>query len=160
MTRVSYSMPAGMRWFTLIGFAGFLAISVALPFLPFQRDDGPPVWFIAVWYFALVWNGYWFLFRLCYRIELDGGVLRWFTPLRHGAIALSDLVSIGSNPLMYQIAAFRPKNGQRIVVQVRNGLKEFVDEVKAQAPEVVVRPAISWSATRIFSITSGFRRED
>jgi hypothetical protein len=109
---------------------------------------------------AFVWNGYWFLFRFCYRIELEAGVLRWFTPIRHGELALSDLASIGSNPLLYQIAAFRPRSGQRIVVQVRNGLQEFADEVKAQAPQVVVRPAFSWSASRMFSATSGFRREE
>jgi hypothetical protein len=51
----------------------------------------PPVWFVLLWLAALAWNGYWFLFRLCYRLELADGVVHWFTPLRSGWVSVAEV---------------------------------------------------------------------
>ncbi len=37
---------------------------------------GPPVWFAVTWIAIAVWNAYWFLFRIAYRLEVDGGTFR------------------------------------------------------------------------------------
>jgi hypothetical protein len=34
-------------------------------------QDGPPLWFVVLWLLALVWNAYWFLVRIAYRLDLS-----------------------------------------------------------------------------------------
>ncbi len=51
----------------------------------------PPVWFVLLWIAALGWNGYWFLLRLCWRLDLADGVVHWFTPLRSGWVSVAEV---------------------------------------------------------------------
>jgi len=57
-------------------------VAVALIREVFSSHDPILVVFIVLWLAALVWNGYWFLFRIAYEIGvIDGSTLRWRTML-------------------------------------------------------------------------------
>jgi hypothetical protein len=162
MDRVSYSMFPGWKWFLLLVFTGLVAVG-----LVFFRDAGDPaVWStflpwpfsLGTWLLIVVWNAYWLLFRVSYRVELDGRRLRWSTPLRQGEFAVGDLTSISSPIYSSQLAFFRRRSGPSVMVLLHSGLLDFAEEVQKQAPDVEVN-LIVLSSLRTGS-ERGFRREE
>jgi hypothetical protein len=78
--------------FTLFAAAGIgLAVAEAT-----GAKHLPPVWLVLLWVAAVGWNGYWFLLRFCWRLELADGVVHWFTPLRSGWVSVAEVR--GSRP--------------------------------------------------------------
>src|SRR6266487_4146282 len=47
-----------------------------------------------MWVAVLCWNGYWFLLRIVYQLEVRGGVLWWWAPLRAGQVPIGEVVAI------------------------------------------------------------------
>jgi hypothetical protein len=58
------------------------------------RHSGPPWWFLVLWLAAFGWNAYWWTFRICTEVRVDGGRLAWRTPLRRDEVALSDVTRV------------------------------------------------------------------
>jgi hypothetical protein len=100
---------------------------------------GPPLWFVVLWLLALVWNGYWFLVRIAYRLDLSDTELLWRTPLRNGAIELADLVEMRPYRLGLSIEVLQLADGSKVLVIVRKGFIDFTKEVNNAAPHVPVR---------------------
>lgn len=64
------------------------------------KSPVPPA-FLLLWIAAGCWCGYWFLLRICYRIDVADGVLHWATPLRSGRIPVSEVR--GARPMFRRI---------------------------------------------------------
>jgi hypothetical protein len=111
-------------------FAGWLLVRLAL-----GRLDAP-LWFVLLWIGAVGWNAYWFLLRLCYRLDLDDRTLRWWAPLRRGEIPLDQLREI--RPYGFGTVLFVPAEGRPAAVLVRRGVPAFVAAVQEAAPHVRV----------------------
>ena len=105
-----YSYTTGNRWVLLAAFAAFVLFGGLFVVLAVTRPDGPPLLFVLAWIAILGWNAYWFLWRLSYRLEVDGDRLRWMTPLRTGEVRVSDVLDI--HPGMF---------GQATVIELRDG---------------------------------------
>jgi hypothetical protein len=157
MDRVSYSMFPLWRPFVFALFGVMVAAGVFSFFAPNGSNAGPGPLFGAAWFLILLWNAYWFLFRVSYRIELEGNHILWFTPLRHGEFPLDDLVSIRSPLLIYQLSIFKRRSGASVIMMVQRGLFEFGSEVHRRAPEVTVTSGIYEKFLRV-SGWNGFQR--
>ena len=157
MDRVSYSMFPFWRPFVFVIF-GFMAVAgVFIFFAPNGSNPGPGPLFGVAWCLILLWNAYWFLFRISYRVELEDNQIRWFTPTRQGEFALDDLVSISSPLLLYQLSIFKRRSGPSVIMMVQRGLPEFAAEVHQRAPEITVKTGIYARFVRV-SGWDGFQR--
>src|SRR5580704_7696421 len=130
------------RPFVFVIFGFMVVAGVFLFTAPGGSKAGPGSIFDVAWCLVVVWNAYWFLYRVSYRIEMEGDQIRWFTPLRHGEFAVDDLVSISSSPLTYQISTFKRKSGPSVIIMVQRGLSEFAQEVHQRAPQVAVKTGL------------------
>jgi hypothetical protein len=75
-----WRLPAVYRFQVLLTVGFFVVFSIPL----LTGRVLAPAWFRLSWLVALCWNGYWFLLRVVYQLEVRGGVLRWWAPLRSG----------------------------------------------------------------------------
>lgn len=121
---------------------GMAVAGVFLLVVAADPKHGPGPLFSALWFLALLWNAYWVLFRVSYRIEMEENQIRWFTPLRRGQFSLDELVSIGSPSILYSLAIFKRTSGPSVITLVQRGLPEFAAEVHQRAPEVMVKAGI------------------
>jgi len=157
MDRVSYSMFPFWRPFVFVLFGCMAVAGVFIFFAPSGSNPGPGPLFGVAWCLILLWNAYWFLFRISYRVELEGNQIRWFTPLRRGEFALDDLASISSPLLLYQLSIFKRRSGPSVIMMVQRGLPEFAAEVHQRSPEVTVKTGIYERFVRV-SGWNGFQR--
>ena len=84
MNQFSYSSkpfggPTALKIFGVIAVVGSFVI-----FAPHGSQPGPGPLFGIFWFAFLLWNAYWVLFRISYRVELEDNQIPWFTPLRRG----------------------------------------------------------------------------
>jgi hypothetical protein len=114
-------------------FAVFVVAGV-LMVVAIAAGSGPPVWFAAFWLAALVWNSYWFLFRIAYQLDLTERELYWRTPFRNGSIALTDLVELRPHRFGSSIEVIQLADGAKILVMVRKGFVEFMAENPTSRP--------------------------
>ena len=74
----------------VMGTVGVMSVvGVVLP-----AAGAAPAWFAVLWVAVLCWNGYWFLLRIVYQLEVRGGVLWWWAPLRAGQVPIGEVVAI------------------------------------------------------------------
>jgi hypothetical protein len=158
MGRVSYSMDTWWKPFLLVSFVIFAIAGVGLVTITWTRQDGPSIVFAFLWLVAAVWAGYWWLFRVSYRLELEDGQLRWFAPLRHGELPLSDLVSVEPASLSRQQARLKVSAGSDLYVMIRPGLNEFVTEVHDRSAAVTI-PRSGFEVPSMRSTRNGFHRD-
>ena len=95
--------------------------------------------FITRWFVALALNGYWFLLREAYRMDLHERALRWWSPLRSGRIPLDRLHEIRPAPFGPSAMAFEVGGGPDIPVQANRRFAAFAEQVQAAAPRINVR---------------------
>lgn len=156
----SYRMYRLYRAQVLVMFAIFGA---AVPFVAAASlgdRDGPPLLFILAGIAAVGWNAYWFLLRLCHRLDLEEGMLRWWTPLRSGQAPLADLRASRPVRLTPNLAVFDFVDGPRVLVLVGRGFADFSARVQAAAPHAAVRTSWYTRLTEWLPGSSGFRSGD
>jgi hypothetical protein len=155
-----YRMPRWYRIQILVVFPVLAAFAIPLVIGTVRSSCGFPLAFALIWLAALGWNAYWFLFRLCYRIDLHQNALHWWTPLRHGQLALSSLRAVRPGRLSGQLAIFEAADGPTVVTLARPGFVEFAAAVQAAAPYASV--STSWYARIVGRLPgrSGFRAGD
>lgn len=121
-----YSFSTASRSLTLFAFAGFLLVGAFLTVAAFTRSDGPPILFTIAWLVILGWNGYWWLWRFSYRVEVDGDRLTWMTPLRRGDARLADIEGVHFGWLG-QITVIMLRDQNDVKILTRKGIEEFVE---------------------------------
>lgn len=134
---VVYRPMRSAHWMLPALFAVFGAAAVGLV-VATARGDGPPVLFAVLWLAAYAWNAYWWLWRTCVEIRVDGPSLSWATPLRRGSLPVADVVRIRASRVSRQVALIELREGRPLLVPVRFGFGELEREVLARAPAAVV----------------------
>lgn len=134
--------PLG-RWggvLLMLAFAAFAAIVIVIVIVVMAGvgDGGVPAWFIALWLAAFVWNVYWWLFRTCVEVRVDGSTLGWSTPLRRGQVPVADVVRIRPTLFGRQMAAMEMQGHRSLLVPVRVGFGHLERAIAAGAPHVLV----------------------
>jgi hypothetical protein len=144
----------------LVSFAIFGATVPLVIAASLGDRDGPTLLFVLAWIAVLCWNAYWFLLRLCYRVDLQDGILRWRAPLRSGNAPLVGLRALRPGRLSPNIAVFEFVDGPRVLVLARRGLADFAARVQAAAPQAVVRTSWYTRLTERLPGSTGFRSGD
>ncbi len=98
--------------------------------------------FGALWLAVLGLNGYWFLVRLAYRVDLHEHAVRWWTPLRSGRIPLDRLHEIRPSQLGHSVVVFEVGGGPAVLVMATRRFVGCAEQVQAAAPRVNVR--LNW----------------
>jgi hypothetical protein len=130
MKRASYEPMAGGRYFTLFILAVLLVGGVFLIVKTVQGGPkAPPPLFAAACVAALIWNGYWWLWRVSCRLEAQGSELRWKTPLRSGSAQIADITAIRAMKLTPQISIIEIRGQRNVMVQTIRGFSEFADYI-------------------------------
>lgn len=92
---VTWSQPVLQIAFVLFVMTVLVIAGIFLAVRTISGQPGPPVWFAALWFLALGWSMYWWLFRVAYRVELVGRTLNWRAPLRRGSIPVDAIERVG-----------------------------------------------------------------
>lgn len=78
-------------------FALLCLVAAALIRELFSSHDPILVVFIVLWLAALVWNGYWFLFRIAYEVGVvNGSTLRWRTVLSTHEVPIARVTAVNT----------------------------------------------------------------
>jgi hypothetical protein len=113
---------------------------------------------------------YWTLFRIAYRLELTQTELRWYAPLRHGRLALTELREVNPALSVYTWGArnggalceeFTTASGRRVLSWAhRKGFQSFAEDLRHAAPQVRIK--VSWTARCFQRVPqpSGYERLD
>ena len=145
MARATYEMQRWHRPMVIVGLALVIVVAaVVITRMSAGYSDGPPLPFMLLWLAVLGWASYWWLFRICYRLELDDRMIRWYAPLRRGELALSDLREIVPFRLGSNVAVLKTVQGDSVLVAIRKGFTDFARAVQEAAPQVDVR--LGWPA--------------
>ncbi|MGH2719223.1 MAG: hypothetical protein ACRDJU_11660 [Actinomycetota bacterium] len=155
-------LPACYRMYRLYRFQvlSSLAIGIVIAIGLFAGQNtgkAAPIWFVVVWVVALIWNGYWWSFRIAYSLKLDGEQLMWRAPLRTGLVSSGEVVRLrpfkgGSNIEVLEVAS-----GSPVLVFVRKGFKDFTEALTTEHPELPVRLGLQARIAERFPGRSGFR---
>jgi hypothetical protein len=152
-----YSYTTGNRFFMFLVFAALLVGGVFGVVASLTRPDGPSLLFMALWIGALGWNAYWWLWRISYRLEVDGDRLRWMTPLRNGEVLVSDVQAIRSGWLN-QLAVIEVRDNADITSLSRSGISEFASALAGDRA-IPVNTMVPLGERLIGSRASAFQRE-
>jgi hypothetical protein len=156
----TYRPPLIGRWFFVVGF-GILGVAsvflvpsvIADP----DADAGSAASYLAFWFVALAWNGYWWLFRIAFSLTLGDGVLAWEAPLRRGHVALPDLVAFRPMRFVPNVVVIEPRTGRKVLVLPGKGLARFAAALAAASPTSDVRVGPWTSTLDRFPGPSGWR---
>lgn len=91
-----WSRPITGVWFPLFVMSALLIVGVTILVQTLTGHAGPPLWFLLLWFGALGWNVYWWLFRIAYRVELVGATLHWKAPLARGVLPVGAITRVGT----------------------------------------------------------------
>lgn len=119
--------------------AAFSLVGVALWVIIATNSAGPGWLFTAVWTVGMGHLGRWYLWKTVYELQLDGSVLYWKTPLRSGAVALSDIRVLRPMRGSLNSQLIRLADGTALMVFMGKGFLPFIDDLTRQSPELPVR---------------------
>jgi len=150
-----YSYTTGNRWLILAILAAFVVFGVVGVVLTVTRPDGPPLLFMLAWIAILAWNGYWLLWRLSYRFEVDGDRLLWTTPLRTGEARVSDVIRV--RPGWFgRMTVIELRDGETLMSITRKGISEFTVALTGEQPD----PETFGQRLRLFGQRNAFERQE
>jgi hypothetical protein len=155
--RFRYELHRFYRLEMLVASAWFVVFAVV--FLRPSLSGPRQAWFIAVWIVVGIWNGYWLLTRIAYKIEVDFPLLRWHTPLREGEILIQDIVAVRPRRFASSTQIIQTDAGQRIMVPVGKGMDEFVAALRSINPRITYKPSPSSWVTELSWVRSRFHRD-
>ncbi|MDQ1541895.1 MAG: hypothetical protein QOH29_2621 [Actinomycetota bacterium] len=140
----SYRVYAFYRIQVIAMFVVFAVVAVVLVVNLATGASGPPIGFSVFWIAAVVWNAYWFLLRVAYRVDLQDHELRWRAPLKSGTIPLDTLREIRPSRMSSNVELFEWDGGRPLIVFAMKGLRDFCAVIQAATPHVGVR--FGWQA--------------
>lgn len=138
MPTLTYSVWWQRLWI-LITLPIFAVVAVGLIVGSVLGAKGPEGPFLVLWVLAFVWNAYWWLLRIAYRLDLTETELLWRTPLRKGRIQLVDLVELRPFILGSNVEIVISRQERKVMVIVTRGFADYLDEITARAPHVKAR---------------------
>jgi hypothetical protein len=119
-----YSYETQPRLLAVLPFVGMVGVAILVPIIAIQRQEWEGLAFFAVWLAVGCIVGYQLLWKVSYRLELEGDTLRWFTPFRRGEVHVGEILSItpgfGRQDTVFEVAE---KDDIRCLT--RRGLPEF-----------------------------------
>lgn len=136
---VGVNAPVLLVGFTVFVIAIIGAIIATATGVGTSEDGGPPVWFLGLLVVVLAILSHVYLWRTAVALEIRDDQLSWRTPLRRGAMPLSDVRSIQPTAAGKGVLATITAEGQQpLMVWATKGFPAFADQIVAAAPGVQV----------------------
>jgi len=131
-----YRPPGPYKLFPAIlsVFAGFGVLGLVV-------REGPPLWFILLWFAMLGWLAVNGLYRTNYELRFDDTYLYWQGFLRSGKVRLSDVLAVDSE-FLGSIAVFVCRDGRKIRAGVLQGFAPFLSSLSAANPSLGAKPGL------------------
>jgi hypothetical protein len=131
-----WRLPSFYR-FQVVGTLGVFAVVGML--LLTTSTFPAPAGFALLWIAIVCWNGYWFLLRIVYQLEVAGGVLWWRAPLRSGQVPITEVVAVRPSRVAVTGHVVATRRGTILVAFATPGFAEFAAALRAVQPTVSVR---------------------
>jgi hypothetical protein len=141
----------------------FWAIAIAMLAADAAGLNGPPWPFALLWSAACVYITLSFLLRVPYELTLADGLLAWKTPMRSGSVPVSEIRELRPYPSGPNAELIQLEDGRRLIVLMRKGFQQFLDDLSRAAPglSLTVSPYFSKLAERSrFQTGSGYEHHD
>jgi hypothetical protein len=139
ITRSSYGVPPRSAWLCAAALVVFAIFWTGAGLLAEDASVLGRVLGIGVFLLPTGWLGYLMLFRHVYLLELSDTELRWYAPLRRGAVPLSELREVrpgGGWMLFAGRVAFTTRSGRTFMADVTaRGFGAFVEDLRRAAPD-------------------------
>ena len=135
-----YRPMPGARLYLPAIVALFVVVGVVLV-VASVRGDGPPLWFLVLWLGAACWNAYWWFWRVCIEVAVEGRTLRWRTAVTQGQVPVDDVLGIGTSRASRQMAQIRLRDRRPLLVPVRYGFGGLERALTDAAPGLQVEQA-------------------
>ncbi|HKE97663.1 MAG TPA: hypothetical protein VKG45_01825 [Actinomycetes bacterium] len=165
ITRSSYGVPPGSVWLHAAAFAGFAVAWAVAPLLAGDTSAVALVLGPGVGLLAAGWVVYSKLFRDAYLLELSATELRWYAPLRRGAVPLRELREVRPGTpwcpapmLLVGNVTFTTRSGQTFVADTTaRGFGAFVEDLRRAAPDA--RIDVGRGRSLVQQRAHGYRRD-
>jgi len=114
-------------------------------------NNTPPLFIGIFWCCAVLAGSYVNLWRVAYRLEMDGELLRWHAVMANGTVPIESIVSITPSgmPTVQRIDCL---DGRSILIGTWKGFTEFACSLSEAAPGIHVKYA---GATRLLGLARG-----
>ena len=130
-----WRLPSFHRLQVLLTLGVFAMVGILLA----TRTFPAPAWFVLLWMAVFGWNGYWFLPRIVCQLEVRGGVLWWWAPLRSGQVPIAEVVAVHPSRVAVTGHVVATRRGTIWVPFATPGFAEFAAALQAVQPTVSVR---------------------
>ncbi|MEO8697467.1 MAG: hypothetical protein ABI658_28465 [Acidimicrobiales bacterium] len=144
----------GIGWLPVVIFPIFAIVAIGL--IVATVRGSAPVAFTVLWVAALLWNGYWFLLRFGFQVEVVDGVLNWRDPLARRSVPIAELTGNGSMWMGFE--RLKVINQQSLMVLTRGlGWISFLESLNHVTGSEAFRPT---TMNRLAAKMPGSRRVD
>jgi len=92
---------------------------------------------------AVLWNGYWWCWRLAFELAISNRSLHWRGALRTGSVPLADVVAI-EPALMHLLVSIRSRQGRLVVSPEAPGLLETINRMQQLVPGIELKLPRAW----------------
>jgi hypothetical protein len=130
-----WRLPSFYRFQVLLTVSVFAMVGILLAA---TRTFPTPAWFVLFWS-AIAWNGYWFSLRVVYQLEVRGGVLWWWAPLRSGQVPVTEVVAVHPSRVAVTGHVVATRRGTIWVTFATPAFAEFAAALQAVQPTMSVR---------------------
>ena len=115
----------------------------------------PPIGFVAGWVAILAGNGYWFLFRIGYQLDVDGATVTWRAPLRRRSVPLSDIE--GNGAIWFGFPRLRVRLGRSLLIAGGPGWVDFLAALATVCPTADIAPTTTDRLAARWPLAGRFR---
>ena len=123
----------------------FWLIAIAMLAADAAGLNGPPWPFAIIWSAVCVYVTQGFLLRVAYELRIEDHVFVWKTPLRSGSVPVSQIREVRPYPTGRNGELIQLEDGRRIIVLMRRGFQDFLNDLSQAAPglPITVSPFFS-----------------
>lgn len=127
---------AALAWRMLPAILGIFA---AFGLVSLLLTNGPPWWFVLLWFAMVGWLAINGLYRTSYELSVDNAYLYWRGFLRSGRVLVAEVGGVDWE-FLGSVAVFTFQNGRRIRVVVLQGFAPFLAALTKSHPAIGAAP--------------------
>jgi len=92
---------------------------------------------------VVLWNGYWWCWRLAFELTITNRAVHWRGALRGGSVPLADVVAI-EPALLHLLVSIRSRQGRLVVYPRMTGLLDTINRMQQLSPTIALNLPPTW----------------
>jgi hypothetical protein len=92
---------------------------------------------------AVLWNGYWWCWRLAFELTVTDRAVHWRGAFRVGSVPLADVVAI-EPALLQLVVSIRSRQGRLVVSPSAPGLLDTINRMRQRSPTIALNLSPKW----------------